>query len=95
MSIPVALRRDFDASCLRRLARASKDANQARRLLVLAAIYAGGTRTQAAALGGVGLQIVRDWVVRFNADGPAACSTGRRLASQPCSTTGIDVPLPS
>ncbi len=71
MSLPVALRLDFDAGSLRRLARNSKDANQARRLLALAAIYAGGTRTEAAEMGGVGLQIVRDWVVRFNADGPA------------------------
>lgn len=70
MSIPVPLRSDFDTASLRRLARNSQDANQARRLLALATIYAGGTRTQAAAVGGVGLQIVRDWVVRFNADGP-------------------------
>ena len=53
MSIPVPLRQDFDAAGLRRLARDSKDANQARRLLALAAIYAGGTRTQAAEMGGV------------------------------------------
>lgn len=71
MSHPIALRSDFDAPDLRRLARASDDANQARRLLALAAIYAGDNRTQAAAIGGVGLQIVRDWVMRFNADGPA------------------------
>ena len=70
MSPPVSLRRDFDAPGLRRLARNSEDANQARRLLALATIYAGGTRTQAAEVGGVGLQIVRDWVVRFNAAGP-------------------------
>ena len=43
---------------------------QARRLLALAAIYDGATRTQAAAIGGVTLQIVRDWVVKFNARGP-------------------------
>ena len=30
-----------------------------------------GPRTEAARLGGVGLQIVRDWVLRFNAEGPA------------------------
>lgn len=71
MSIPVPLRRDFDAASFRRLVRDSKDANQVRRLLALAAIYAGGTRTQAADMSGVGLQIVRDWIVRFNADGPA------------------------
>src|SRR5260221_12961093 len=70
MSIPVALRGDFDAAGLRQLARGSRDANQARRLLALATIYAGGTRSTAAEVGGVGLQIVRDWVMRFNADGP-------------------------
>src|SRR5258707_302066 len=82
MSIPVPLRRDFDALSLRRLARDSKDANQARRLLALATIYTGGTRTQAAAMGGVGLQIVRDWVVRFNADGPAGL-LDRKAPGQP------------
>jgi transposase len=51
-------------------ARRSKDGPQTRRLLALAAIYDGATRTQAAALGGVTLQIVRDWVVKFNAFGP-------------------------
>ena len=82
MSIPIPLRRDFDAPSLRRLARNSKDANQARRLLALAAIYAGGTRSQAAEMGGVGLQIVRDWVVRFNADGPAGL-LDRKAPGQP------------
>ena len=70
MSIPIPLRADFNATRLRRLARDSKEASQARRLLALATIYAGGTRTQAAEVGGVGLQVVRDWVVRFNAEGP-------------------------
>ena len=66
----IALRSDFDASALRSLARRSKDAAQARRLLALAVIYDGGSRTEAALLGNVTLQIVRDWVVRFNAEGP-------------------------
>jgi transposase len=39
-------------------------------LLALAAIYEGGTRGDAARIGNVTLQIVRDWVVRFNAGGP-------------------------
>jgi transposase len=67
----VPLRADYDGPRLRRLARASDDANQTRRLLALAVIYDGGKRVDAAALGGVGLQIVRDWVLRFNAHGPA------------------------
>jgi transposase len=71
MSKPVSLRADFNATDLRRLARESKEASQARRLLALATIYAGGTRSEAAEIGGVGLQVVRDWVVRFNAEGPS------------------------
>ncbi len=37
--------------------------------MALAAIYEGATRTEAARIGGVTLQIVRDWVVKFNAHG--------------------------
>jgi transposase len=68
--MPIPLRSDFNASELRALARKTKDGPQARRLLALAAIYDGGTRTEAARIGGVTLQIVRDWVLRFNAHGP-------------------------
>jgi transposase len=50
-------------------ARRSKDGPQARRLLSLAAIYDGASRTEAARIGGVTLQIVRDWVMKFNAHG--------------------------
>ena len=70
MSVPIALRRDFGASRLRSLAKKTKDGPQARRLLTLATIYDGATRTEAAKIGGVGLQIIRDWVLRFNAYGP-------------------------
>lgn len=66
----IALRGDFDASKLRAAARMAKDAGQARRLLALAAVYDGSTRTEAATIGGVTLQIVRDWVLKFNAHGP-------------------------
>jgi len=68
MAIP--LRTDFDAQTVRSAAKRSKDGPQARRLLALAAIYEGATRTEAAKIGGVTLQIVRDWVVKFNAHGP-------------------------
>jgi len=70
MAAPVPLRADFTAADLRHLARHARDATQTRRLLALATIYDGGSRADAAKLGGVGLQIIRDWVVRFNADGP-------------------------
>lgn len=68
--VPLPLRSDFDARSLRSAARRAKDGPQARRLLALAAIYEGATRTEAARIGGVGVQIVRDWVVKFNAHGP-------------------------
>ena len=68
--MPIPLRSDFDAPQLRVLARKTKNAPQARRLLALAAIYEGASRTEAARVGGVTLQIVRDWVLKFNAQGP-------------------------
>ena len=68
--MPIALRGDYEAEMVRAAARRSKDGPQARRLLALAAIYEGATRTQAARIGGVTLQIVRDWVMKFNAQGP-------------------------
>jgi transposase len=77
MSIPVTLRADYNAARLRRIARQSKDAPQTRRLLALAVIYEGGTRTEAAEIGGVGLQTVRDWVLRFNAQGPDGVLDGK------------------
>ena len=70
MAAAIELRGDFTGDDLRRLARSSRDAKQVRRLLALAVIRDGGSRTEAARIGGVGLQIVRDWVVRFNAEGP-------------------------
>ena len=61
---------DRSTSQLRALARTTKDGPQARRLLALAAIYEGATCTEAARIGGVTVQIVRDWVVKLNAHGP-------------------------
>ena len=69
MMSAVALRADYDASRLRGLAKRSKTGGLARRLLALAEIYDGGSRTEAARIGDVGLQTVRDWVLRFNARG--------------------------
>ena len=67
----VPLRDDFDGGAVRALAKTAKDGPQVRRLLALAAIYEGATRSAAARIGGVTLQIVRDPVLRFNASGPA------------------------
>src|ERR671939_989117 len=73
----IALRPDYDAAQLWALAKATRDAAQSRRLLALAEIYDGGSRTKAARIGGVGLQTIRDWVVRFNARGPEGLIDGK------------------
>ena len=86
--MPIPLRSDFDGAALRRLARQSKDGPQARRLLALAAIYEGATRTEAARLGGVTLQIVRDWVLKFNAQGPGGL-IDRKPPGQPSRLTDV------
>jgi len=70
MTAAIGLRTDFDGTLLRQLARRVNDSGQVRRLLALAEIYDGGTRGDAARIGGVTLQSIRDWVLRFNANGP-------------------------
>src|SRR5690349_21290339 len=84
--MPVPLRTDFNAAALRTIARRTKDGPQARRLLALAAIYEGATRTEAARIGGVTVQIVRDWVVKFNAHGPEGL-VNRKPPGQPSKLT--------
>ncbi|HEX9905139.1 MAG TPA: helix-turn-helix domain-containing protein, partial [Propylenella sp.] len=70
MPAAIDVRDDFTASELRKLAARAKDANQGRRLLALAAIYDGMSRADAAKIGGMDRQTLRDWVHRFNAEGP-------------------------
>jgi len=48
----MALRVDFDGAQLRLLARRTKNANQGRRLLALAEIYDGSSRSRSAVSGG-------------------------------------------
>jgi transposase len=79
----VRLREDYDARHLRALAKASRDAKQTRRLLALAAIYDGAARRAGAAIGGVGIQTVRDWVLAFNAHGPAGLIDGKAPGQRP------------
>jgi hypothetical protein len=67
MASPISLREDFDGPMLRALVLSEKAGSVTRRLLALVTIYEGGSRADAARLGGVGLQTVRDWVLRFNA----------------------------
>jgi transposase len=70
MPAAVKLREDFSAGQLRALARRSKVVHQSRRLLSLAAVRDGMDRGEAARIGGMDRQTLRDWVHRFNAQGP-------------------------
>jgi transposase len=83
MAALIALREDTNGPALRKLVKATKDAAQARRLLALAEIYDASSRTDAARIGGVTLQIVRDWVLRFNAHGPDGLSNRKALGNRP------------
>ncbi len=70
MAAAIGLRGDSDTTALRAPAKRTKDGPQARWLLAFAAIYDGATRGEMAKICGVTLQIVRDWVLRFNTLGP-------------------------
>src|SRR5215831_14590954 len=97
MSAPIPLRRDFDASQLRGFARKTKDGPQARRLLALAAIYDGGTRTEAAKIGGVGLPDHPGCYASTH-EGLLVSWTASRRGSHPSSTTARMVesgPIPA
>jgi transposase len=83
MSAAVGLRDDFTAADLRRLAGKAKDADQVRRLLALAAVYAGMDRATAAQIGGMDRQTLRDWAHRFNEQGPAGLINVRPIGRRP------------
>ena len=70
MGTAIAVRADFSSQKLRRLATRVRDAAQARRLLAIAAVLDGAAREEAAKIGGMDRQTLRDWVIRFNDQGP-------------------------
>jgi transposase len=83
MGAAVALRTDFSAGELRQLAKRAEDADQARRLLSLAAVRDGMSRQDAAKIGGMDRQTLRDWVHRFNEKGPAGLINGKAPGAVP------------
>ena len=83
MPSAVRLREDYSAAELRRHARRSKDVNQSRRLLSLAAVRDGMDRGSAAKIGGMDRQTLRDWVHRFNASGPEGLIDHRTEGPKP------------
>ena len=70
MARGVVLRSDYDATRLRKLSKSVKNPRQIRRLLAVAAVYDGMSRTDAARIGGMDRQTLRDWAHRFNDEGP-------------------------
>ena len=70
MGQAIPVRTDYSAGEVRQFARRAKDAAQARRLLAIAAVLDGHSREDAAKIGGMDRQTLRDWVIRFNAQGP-------------------------
>lgn len=82
MGSAISLRADYSGDDLRQLARQTEEADQARRLLALATIYDSNSRADAAKLGSVTLQVMHDWVVRFNARGPDGLINGKAPGKQ-------------
>ena len=67
-------RTELSAIELRRAAARSRDADAARRMLAIALVLEGKSRTEAALTCGMDRQTLRDWVIRTNADGLAGLS---------------------
>lgn len=82
MTIAVT-RTDFSAEELRREARRTREANQTRRLLGLAAILEGASRSEAARLSGMDRQTLADWVHRYNAEGVKGLRDRPRMGRKP------------
>jgi hypothetical protein len=80
MARAIPLRTDYTAGEVRRFAKYAKDAAQARRLLAIAAVLDGASREDAAKIGGMDRQTLRDWVIRFNEQGRMVSPTYPRRA---------------
>jgi hypothetical protein len=85
MGRAIAVRTDYTAGEVRRLAKRATDAAQARWLLAIAAVLDGASRSEAAKIGGMDRQTLRDWVIRFNDQDRMASSTFLRLEYRPSS----------
>jgi transposase len=83
MGAAVEIRHDYSAAALRQLAAKAKDANQVRRLLALAAVREGKSREEAARIGGMERQTLRDWVHAFNEGGPEGLINAKAPGPKP------------
>jgi transposase len=83
MGAAVRLRTDLSAGELRVLAKRAGDADQARRLLSLAAVLDGMNRKAAAEIGAMDRQTLRDWAHRYNEKGPEGLINGKAPSPRP------------
>ena len=82
MAVPIT-RTECDAADLRHAASRCKDADAARRMLALALVMEGRSRTEAAETCGMDRQTLRDWVHRYNDEGLDGLSDRKAPGSKP------------
>ena len=75
MAAAIRVRTDHTSADLQQFARRCSDPDEVRRLLAVALILEGKSRSHAAKVAAGTLQIVRDWVLRFKAQGPDGLGT--------------------
>jgi len=76
-------RTEYSPAELRRMARVGSDPDQTRRLLAIAQILEGSSRTDAARNAGMERQTLRDWALRFNAEGVEGLKDRPRTGRKP------------
>lgn len=81
-------RHEHSAADLRKLAGKCDDAEVVRRLLALAAVLDGCSRTEAARHAGMDRQTLRDWVHRYNAEGIAGLTSRQSPGRAPSLSEG-------
>lgn len=93
MPAPIRIRRDFTPDRLREIADQLPDRAHARRIRAIAAILEGKSRAEAAVIGGMERQTLRDWVHRFNSAGPDGLKNLRPPGRPPKLTTAQQAEL--
>ncbi len=84
MGRPIEITRfEYSATELRELAVRTRDGAVVRRLLAIALVMDGHPRDAAAQLNGMDRQTLRDWVLRYNAEGAVGLSSRRSPGRPP------------
>ena len=77
------IRKDRTPTVLRKLAKAEADTRVARRILAIANALDGMSRDEAARSAGMDRQTLRDWVIRYNAEGVSGLSDRTSAGPKP------------